>query len=156
MTGKSRHEGGSRPAKDTEAVAGRLHSAAIHLLRRLRQSDKASGVSAARLSALSVLVFGGGRTIGQLADVEQVRPPTMTRLVQALEAEGYIRRAPDPDDRRAVRLFATAKAQRLLERSRKSRIDALMQLIRPLNAADVKRLGRAADLIEQIVTTRTM
>ncbi len=146
----SRRERRSRSANDTEAVADRLHSAAIGLLRRLRQSDKASGISAPRLSALSVLVFAGPCTIGQLADAEQVRPPTMTRLVQALAAEGYIRRTPDPDDQRAVQLQATAKARRLLDRGRTLRIEAMIDLMRTLNRDEVRSLGRAAKLIESM------
>jgi hypothetical protein len=75
---------------DAERTADRLHSAAIHLLRRLRREDAKSGLSAPRLSALSVLVFGGPLTLGELANAEQVRPPTMTRLVTALEADGRV------------------------------------------------------------------
>jgi DNA-binding MarR family transcriptional regulator len=69
----------SRP--ETVAAADRLHSAAIHLLRRVRQQDTASGVGPAQLSALSVLVFAGPKTLGDLAAAEQVKPPTMSRVV---------------------------------------------------------------------------
>lgn len=150
MTRTSRSRGGSRSARNKEVVADRLHSAAIHLLRRLRHSDKAGGLSAARLSALSVLVFGGPRTIGQLAEAEQVRPPTMTRLLQALEAEGCIERTPDPDDGRIVRVQATAKAKRLLREARRRRVHVLVDLMSPLKTDEVRRLGRAADLIDEI------
>jgi len=135
---------------DPEAVADRLHSGAIHFLRRLRASDKASGISAARLSALSVLVFGGPRSVSALADAEQVRPPTMTRLVQALESEGLVRRRPDPLDRRVVRIEASAKARRVLERARARRIDAVRMLMGALGPADVRTLDRAADLMEEM------
>lgn len=151
MSGKSRPPGRNRAASQAEAVADRLHSAAIHLLRRVRQSDKGSGVSQARLSALSVLVFGGPSTLRALADAEQVRPPTMTRLVQALEADGYIRRAQDPDDRRAVRLEATGKARRVLEKARQRRIETMVALMASLSPADIGTLGLAADLIESVV-----
>ena len=70
------------PAQEVDAVADRLHSAAIHLLRRLRVEDEALGISAPRLSVLSVLVFAGPMRIGELAHAEQVEPPTMTRLVR--------------------------------------------------------------------------
>ena len=81
----SRQVSSSAPrAGSADAVADRLHSAAIHLLRRLRREDDASGQSAPRLSALSVLVFGGPQTIGALAAAEQVRVPTMSRVVAAL------------------------------------------------------------------------
>ena len=90
-----------RASPRDEQLADRLHSAAIHLLRRLRREDAASGLSGPRLSALSVIVFGGGPiTLGQLALAEQVRPPTMTRLVNRLAAEGLVTREPDPADGR--------------------------------------------------------
>src|SRR5918912_3988253 len=98
----------NRPPSSLEA-ADRFHSAAIHALRRVRREDPATGLSAARLSALSVLVFGGPRTLGELAAAEQVRPPTMTGLVRALEEGGYVRRDADPDDGRVHRLRSTAK-----------------------------------------------
>ena len=84
-----------------EGIADRLHSAAIHLLRRLRQEDAAAGLTAPRLSALSVIVFAGPLTLGELAEAEQVRPPTISRLVQGLEAEGLVERSRDPVDPRA-------------------------------------------------------
>src|SRR6184192_321442 len=100
----------SRPKSNrTVDAADRFHSAAIHALRHVRREDPATGLSAARLSALSVLVFGGARTLGELAKAEHVRPATMTRIVQALEREGLVRRESDPRDRRVTRLHATAK-----------------------------------------------
>src|SRR5213596_2194991 len=91
------------------SVADRLHSAAIHLLRRLRRVDEAMGLTAARASALSVLVFGGRPvTLGALAQAEQVSAPTVTRLIVRMERDGLVRRAPDPTDRRVVWLHPTA------------------------------------------------
>ena len=84
----------ARDAIPDEELAARVHSAALHLLRRLAQEDRATGVSAPRLSALSVLVFGGPRTIGALAAIEGVTPPTMTRLVAAMTADGLSSRVP--------------------------------------------------------------
>src|ERR671935_2598236 len=95
-------------------AADRFHSAAIHALRHVRREDPATGVSAARLSALSVLVFGGPRTLGELAAAEHVRPATMSRIVQALEQDGYLRRESDPRDRRVSRPRATAKGERVM------------------------------------------
>src|SRR5271170_2056713 len=114
---KCKQENG--PAPDTAKVADQLHSAAIHLLRRLRRQDAASGEGPARLSALSVLVFGGPMTLGELAAAEQVRPPTMTRIVTGLEQGGLARRMADPTDARRVRISATPKGVRLLQRGRK-------------------------------------
>src|SRR5947209_19504493 len=92
----------------TVEAADRFHAAAIHALRHVRREDPASGLSAARLSALSVLVFGGARTLGELAAAEHVRPATMTRIVQALEEDGLVRRAADKQDGRVTRVRATA------------------------------------------------
>src|SRR5207237_9131018 len=97
--------------KSNRAVeaADRFHSAAIHALRHVRREDPATGLGAARLSALSVLVFGGPRTLGELAAAEQVRPPTMTSIVRALESGGYVRRESAPNDGRVARASATRK-----------------------------------------------
>src|SRR5918999_2994793 len=102
-------------------LADRLHSAAIHLLRRLRREDARTGLSGPRLSALSVVVFAGPLTLGELAAAEQVRPPTMTRLVRALEARGLVTREPDERDGRVVRLRATAKGRSLMAQGRARR-----------------------------------
>ena len=112
-----------------DAVADRLHSAAIHLLRRLRVEDEALGISAPRLSVLSVLVFVGPMRIGELAHAEQVEPPTMTRLVDGLERDGYVTRAPDPEDARAVQVRATARGTRALKRGRAMRLQALARTL---------------------------
>src|ERR671937_1556007 len=106
-------------------AADRFHSAAIHALRHVRREDPATGLSAARLSALSVLVFAGARTLGELAAAEQVRPPTMTRIVRALEDDGYVRRERDPADGRVVRLQATAEGERVLWQARERRVERL-------------------------------
>ena len=89
------------------AVADALHSAAIHLLRGVRKEDERTGVGPARLSALSVLVFAGPMRLTELAGIEQVKPPTMTKVIAGLEAGGLVRRRADAQDARAVRLEAT-------------------------------------------------
>jgi len=129
-------------------AADRFHSAAIHALRHVRREDPASGLSAARLSALSVLVFGGARTIGELAAAEQVRAPTMTRIVRALEEEGLVEREGDPDDGRRVRVAATAKGKRVLWRGRERRVEQLAGLFGRLSAEDVAKVREAAELVE--------
>src|SRR5918992_5663788 len=108
-----------KASPDTKRAADRLHSAAIHLLRLLREEDVASGVSAARLSALSVVVFAGPVTLGRLAAAEQVRPPTITGVVSGLERDGLVRRRPDRRDRRVQWVDATAKGRRVLSRARR-------------------------------------
>ena len=140
----------ARPRVALQGLADRLHSAAIHLLRGLRRVDDATGLTAPRLSALSVLVFAGPRTLGELAAAEQVRPPTMTRLVQALERDGLVARAADPADGRVVRLRATAAGRRILESGRRRRIEALERRLALLPEADLELLGRAAALLESV------
>src|ERR1043166_4041993 len=107
--------------KSSVEAADRFHSAAIHALRHVRREDSATGLSAARLSALSVLVFGGPRTLGELAAAEQVRPATMTGIAQSLVEHGYARRDGDPTDGRVVRLTATAKGKRVMRQGRERR-----------------------------------
>jgi len=133
-------------------VADRLHSAALHLLRRLRIEDDSLGISAPRLSALSVLVFGGPRRIGGLADAEQVEPPTMTRLVDALERDGYVTRSPDPDDRRAVVISATASGTRALKKGRSQRVEALAAALRSLTPDQLTILAEGVEVLERVVT----
>src|SRR5262252_10083919 len=120
-------------------TADRMHSAAIHLLRRVREIDaKAMGISPARASALSVLVFGGARSLTELADAERVTPATMSKLVTGLEREGLVRRHPDVNDARAIRIESTAKARRILERGRASRLDLLERLLSEATAGEIE------------------
>jgi len=142
-------ETGSRQAPPARMVADRLHSAAIHLLRRLRVEDKAMGLSAPRASALSVLVFRGPVTMSALAEAEQVRRPTITRLVDGLERRGLVRRVNDPADGRVQLVEATAAGKRLLQRGRARRVERLMRGVAQLSEEDKEVLARAADLMEQ-------
>lgn len=140
--------------REQHDLADRLHSLAIHLLRRLRRVDAATGLSGPRLSALSVVVFGGPVTLTELARAEQVRPPTMTRLVQALEREGYVRRSPDPRDGRVVRIVATRKGVRVMHEGRTRRVTMLANLLADLPAADVAIVRSAVDALEPVVAGR--
>ena len=138
----------SKLSTDPAAVADRLHSAAIHLLRRVRRQDVASGLGPAQLSALSVLVFGGPMGLGQLAAAEQVRPPTMSRIAAALVRQKLIERASDADDARRIRLRATAKGRKLLERGRRLRIAYLAGHLQKLPQHELSALGKAAEILE--------
>ena len=133
----------------TQEVADRLHSAAIHLLRRAREQDDASGLSPARLSALSVVVFRGPLTLGELASAEGVRSATMTGIVNGLAADGYARRRPHADDGRAVLVEATPAGRRLLERARAKRIDHVAGKLCDLTDAELETLRRASELLEE-------
>ena|SRR5579875_519494 len=136
-----------------EAV-DRLHSAAIHLLRRVHEvDDEAMGISPARASALSVLVFGGPRTLTELARAERVTPATMSRLVRAMEGEGLVRREPHDRDARSVLLHPTAKGRRILERGRRRRLDLLEDLLGGASDAEVEAVGAAADVVERALAS---
>jgi DNA-binding MarR family transcriptional regulator len=136
-------------------AADKFHSAAIHALRHVRREDPESGLSPARLSALSVLVFGGPRTLGELAAAEQVRPATMSPIVRALEADGLVRRDSDPADGRVARLRATAAGGRVMWQGRERRVANLAILLGRLPASDVKRVREAAELVEQALAQQS-
>jgi DNA-binding MarR family transcriptional regulator len=134
-------------------VADQLHSAAIHLLRSLRKVDSASGLTAPRLSVLSVVVFAGPRTLGQLAAAEQVKPPTMTRLVAALEAEGLVKREVDRNDRRITRIHATKKGEKMMFAGRERRVSNLASRLASMTSKQLRELEDAAKLISKIATS---
>ena len=134
---------------DSDELASRLHSAVLHLLRRLAREDRATGESPARLSALSVLGFSGPRPIGQLARDERVSAPTMTRLVADLEADGLVTRTADPDDRRTQRIAATARGREILVAGRARRVAALDALLVGVADEDRAALASAVTIIEQ-------
>jgi DNA-binding MarR family transcriptional regulator len=123
-------------------------------LRRLRVEDEALGISAPRLSALSVLVFAGPKRIGELARLEQVEPPTMTKLVDALVRDGLVVREPDPDDARAVQVRATPTGAKTLRRGRASRVETLRARLATLSPAELAALGEGVDVLERILRDR--
>jgi DNA-binding MarR family transcriptional regulator len=123
-------------------------------LRRLRVEDEALGISAPRLSVLSVLVFAGPKRIGELARIEQVEPPTMTRLVDGLVRDGLALREPDPDDARAVRVRATPTGARALRRGRARRVETLRTRLATLSPAELAALGEGVEVLERILQDR--
>ena len=135
-------------------VADLVHSAAIHLLRRAAETDRASGLSAARLSALSVAVFRGPLALGALAQAEGVRPATMTGIVQGLEADELVRRRPHGRDARSVLIEATPKGKRLLARARSRRIETIAARLGELTPAELDVLWEAGQLLESRFASR--
>ena len=138
------------PIKHGE-LAERLHAAAIHLLRRLRREDAASGLSGPRMSALSVVVFAGPVTLGQLASAEGVQPPTMTRLVSGLEKDGLVVREPDAKDRRAIQISATQAGQRLLFEGRSRRVATLAARLDSMDREDLDALEKGVTALERLL-----
>ena len=142
---KSKRKG--EPGENRERVADRLHSTAIHLLRRVRRKDSASRAGPAQLSALSVLVFGGPLTLGQLAAAEQVKAPTMTRIVAGLGRSGWVRLVADPSDARRQRVYPTESGVRLLEQARKRRIDYLAKGFAGLTPQQLAVVDEAVEIL---------
>ena len=125
-----------------------MHSAAIHVLRRAAEQDRSSGLSPARLSALSVVVFRGPLTLGELAVAEGVRSATMSGIVNGLEADGLLRRRPHETDRRAVLIAVTASGRRVLKQARERRIETVAARLGNLTEAELALLRQAAELLE--------
>jgi DNA-binding MarR family transcriptional regulator len=134
----------------TMQAADQLHSAAIHLLRRLRVRDRESGIGPAQLSALSVLVFGGPRSLGELAEAEQVRAPTMSRIVAGLERSGLVRRHATEDGRR-VRLAATPRGTEMMWKGRQRRVESLALALASLAESDREQLRATIPLLQQLI-----
>jgi DNA-binding MarR family transcriptional regulator len=135
---------------DDRETARQINSGAIHVLRALRRVDRAAGLPAARLSALSVLVFGGPCTIGTLAAAEGVTSPTMTRIVDGLEEAGLARRTALAGAGRPVEVSATASGTRLMRRAAGRRLDAIMAGLTGLSAVDQRALRAAAPALDRL------
>ncbi len=131
-------------------TADAVHSAAIHMLRRVRAEDRWTGLSGPRLSALSVIVFAGPVTVTGLAAAEQVRTPTISRLIADLEQEGLVKRVVGPEDKRVRVVTATEKGQRVLRQGRDRRVQKLATDLEALSNSDRKVLARAAGILKDL------
>jgi len=131
-------------------AADRVHSAAIHLLRGLRIRDRESGIGAAQLSALSVLVFAGPKSLAGLARAEQVKPPTMSRIVAALVRTKLVRMVTNDKDRRAVVIIPTSKGVALMQKARLRRVESLARAVAALHESEIVLLRKAARIMEEL------
>ena len=134
-------------AQDTARL---LNSGAIHLLRGLRRVDRLTSLSPARLSALSVLVFGGPCTLGRLAAIEGVAGPTMTRIVDGLVGLGLAVRSPHPDSARSVQIEATDRGAELMREAAERRVTAIVQALQVLPQREQARLTSAAPALVRL------
>jgi DNA-binding MarR family transcriptional regulator len=134
-----------------EEVGRSLHSNAIHLLRHVRTEDSAMGIGPAQASALSVVVFVGRLKLNELAEAEQVRPPTMSRVVEALVKEGLVRREVNRDDRRSVMISPTDKGTKIMHEGRSRREKRLIKLLSRLDANEIRCLGKASSILSKIL-----
>jgi DNA-binding MarR family transcriptional regulator len=124
-------------------IADRLHAIAIRVLRYAREADRETGLGPARLSALSVLVFGGPHTLAELASTEQVSAPTMTRVVQGLERADLVRRQPSSIDGRSSLIRATQRGRALMKRARQARLKRIGTLLERARPNDLAKLNDA-------------
>lgn len=136
---------------DSQIIADQIHSEAIHLLRKLRREDAAGGLNAPRLSALSVIVFAGPVTLGDLAAAEQVRPPTMTRIVDALEEQKLVTRKRNEADGRSTQITATPAGRKLLMLGCARRVRPLAEHIAALAPADRAKIKDAVEILNQVI-----
>ena len=136
---------------ESQIVAGQIHSVAIHLLRKLRREDADSGLNAPRLSALSVIVFAGPVTLGDLAAAEQVRPPTMTRIVDALVELGLAAKNRNAADGRSTLITPTPAGKMLLIKGRERRVRTLARQIDALSPGDRATLQQAAEILKNVL-----
>ena len=122
------------------------------LVRMLRREGEGVPFGPGGMSALVTLAaHDDGLRLGELAEAEGVAPPTLTRIVQALERDGYVERSPDPDDRRAQRVALSTEGRRVITGGRASRIEVLRQRLDTLSAEDLRRLEDALPALEALV-----
>lgn len=133
-----------------DATARTLNSAAIHLLRGMRAADRASGLTPARLSALSVLVFGAPCTLGQLARTEDVSGPTMSRIVDGLVQLGLATREEHPESARQVLISPTRRGTRLMHRAADRRAEVIVAALRTLPATHRRAVAEAAPYLREL------
>jgi DNA-binding MarR family transcriptional regulator len=136
--------------KEVLDLADGLHSAAIHLLRQVRVEDRASGIGPAQLSALSVLVFGGSMSLKRLAEIEQVKPPTMVRIVRGLADQKLARIRADKEDGRKIDIAATGRGKSLMMRARKRRVVAVARALRAMPADQREELRVAVAVLKKV------
>jgi DNA-binding MarR family transcriptional regulator len=134
----------------TEQMAAQLHSVSMRMLRVLRREDEEAGMSASRLSALSVIAFAGPISLADLAAAEHVRPPTMSRIVENLVQDGLVTREVDSADRRMVRIAATPAGRELLDDGRARRVKAIGGRLQKLAESERRALHRGLELMERI------
>jgi DNA-binding MarR family transcriptional regulator len=144
------HPQGTAPLAPDEELASRLRVAVTRLNRKLRQQALA-GLSPAQASALASINRLDHPTLGELAAVEQVQPPTVTRLVTSLEGAGLVVRETDGIDRRVVRVRITAEGRRTLERIRKLKNAFLTRRLAALDPADQALAEALTTLLEHLV-----
>ncbi len=155
MTITARSAGGSVDATpheseqgDTE-LAARLRLAVNRLHRRLRQ-QAVGGLTPSQSSALASVAKLGSPTLGALAASEAVQPPSMTRVIAALEEMGYLTRIVDPTDRRVARVAITEQGRTVLDLNRSAKNSYLAERLLQLPVDERESLGALTVLLERL------
>ena len=141
----------SKPEADVAEVAARLRLSATRLARRLRQ-QAGTGHTPSQLSALATVDHHGPLTLGTLAEHERVAPPSITKVVTKLEADGLVERATDPGDRRVQHVSTTKAGRDLIAETRRRKTTWLTARIRELPADEQARLIAALDVLDHLST----
>jgi DNA-binding MarR family transcriptional regulator len=137
--------------RSTSGLAHALRPSVMRLSRRLRQMrDDTLGLNSNQLSAMSVLLNSGDQLMGELAAMELVQPPSMTRIVNGLEGLGYVARRPDPKDRRQCVVTLTEAGRRVLVANRRRRDEWLAARIAELDPEERDVLRKAVPILEKV------
>ncbi|WP_170839506.1 MarR family winged helix-turn-helix transcriptional regulator [Micromonospora halophytica] len=131
-------------------LAPQLRDAITRLNRRVRQARPVGDLTVTQLSALTSLKLAGALTPRELADIERVQPPTMTKIVAKLEERGLVQRTPHPTDGRQVILAATAGGRAVLEQFERARNEWLADRLAALTEGERDTLRRAAEILQQL------
>jgi len=144
--------GGTREnLRTTTGLAHALRPAVMRLARRLRQmQDESLELNPNQLSAMGVLLNSGDQLMGELAALEKVRPPSMTRIVNSLEVRGYVARRPDPRDHRQCLVALTEAGRQVLMANRRRRDEWLAVRLAGLDPAEREALRRAIPVLERL------
>jgi DNA-binding MarR family transcriptional regulator len=138
-------------AEDREpALAESLHDRFSRLGRQLRSIELPKGITQERLSVLGIVEARGPISVTALADHERVRPATMSRMVSALESDGYVRRISDENDGRGVLVAATDLGREAFAKAREQRLARLSVALESLSDAERKSMGQLAGALEQL------
>jgi DNA-binding MarR family transcriptional regulator len=131
-------------------LATTLRDAIYRFNRRSRQTRPVGDLTIAQLSALTSLELGGALTPSELAEVERVQPPTMTKLVAKLEERGLVQRTPHPTDRRQVILSVTEPGREILAQFERARDEWLSRRLAELSLAERETLRQAAEILQRV------
>ncbi|MGK5445557.1 MarR family winged helix-turn-helix transcriptional regulator [Micromonospora sp. URMC 105] len=131
-------------------LAPQLRDAITRLNRRVRQARPVGDLTVTQLSALTSLKLAGALTPRELADVERVQPPTMTKIVAKLEERGLVQRTPHPTDGRQVILAATEGGRAVLDQFERARDEWLASRLAALDEDERDTLRRAAEILQQL------